>query len=1000
MAKKNSKKAKKESKGPKGKKARASAKLDRQWGETIESETPAQSADRLNKLRKGRARLTDVPSRKVDPVVVRREKLKRYEGVVDRYHTEEVVVEEEDDEDSSESEGEGTTGMNSLLDTISSFGKKKRKRMDGSSSSTNTGNGNRINGDDTVMNDSSSDDEEDDDTEDGSIPSENDNHNDDDNTNTTTKINKEEYREMIATMKPIGVNPFHRHFFNDTTNTNLVTTPSTPKPSTRQKMTKASTPQLHPNIILQCSDQVRHSHSCYDTTTTTTTNNNNNNNNAVTTQTAAMESFSHIRPELSTHWHEVNAPSLGNNIDSSHTTPDNNDDGNTAMCFSNLQSTLYPALSNYVDLHLSTIIGGSSTSTCTNNNNLEAVDNILALHILNHVLTSNHVISKNNAILNKRRAKEDAKAAVDDKTRRANGKNKYKRGKSSTTSSTTIKEVTPAARIGVDEEEEEEEYRDQGYTRPKVLLLLPTRAIAYDFVQRMIRLLGLSDDDDTNTNPNTNTNGTNGTKTPKKKTNVENSPRFRTEFGPLPTPPPTTPEEKRREKILREKGPAWNALFGDGVNDDDDFKIGLSFQKRQNKGGGGGGKKTGSGTKVKLYSDFYHSDVLIASPLGLKMCCFAADEDEDDSDDSDSSSNNNNKKSKNDVDFLSSIEVLLVHHADTILMQNWDHLNTILYRGINRQPISTHSTIDFSRVRNYLLTGGESSGESENGDSGEGGAAKRRQTIICSQIDDPYIGATFHRVTAGSISGRIKMRRRVLLDDGEEEHGSSSSGGGGGRGASLGDVIGGGMGRAGALRQVFQRVPCQSIATQGESRLRYFKSTVLPQLLRPDDHNNNNNNTTVLSTTSLHEQQQKYTLLYIPSYFDFISIRNLLTKLEASFVSITEYARVSEVSRGRARFAQGRKPLMLYTGRAHFFGRHMIKGVRHLVMYGLPEHGEFYPGFVNLLLGGEDGDGDVGGRSCLSLFTKYDGFALERIVGTRHAERMMRGDKSAYLFSS
>merc|ERR1740139_144241 len=200
------------------------------------------------------------------------------------------------------------------------------------------------------------------------------------------------------------------------------------------------------------------------------------------------------------------------------------------------------------------------------------------------------------------------------------------------------------------------------------------------------------------------------------------------------------------------------------------------------------------------------------------------------------------------------------------------------------------------------------------------------------------------------------------------------------------------MGRAGALRQVFQRVPCQSIATQGESRLRYFKSTVLPQLLRPDDHNNNNNNnnTTVLSTTSLHERQQKYTLLYIPSYFDFISIRNLLTKLEASFVSITEYARVSEVSRGRARFAQGRKPLMLYTGRAHFFGRHMIKGVRHLVMYGLPEHGEFYPGFVNLLLAEDDNgdveDGDGGGMSCLCLFTKYDGHVFERI-GTSHAER-------------
>lgn len=73
-------------------------------------------------------------------------------------------------------------------------------------------------------------------------------------------------------------------------------------------------------------------------------------------------------------------------------------------------------------------------------------------------------------------------------------------------------------------------------------------------------------------------------------------------------------------------------------------------------------------------------------------------------------------------------------------------------------------------------------------------------------------------------------------------------------------------------------------------------------------------------------------------------------------------------------------------------------------MYGLPEYGEFYLGFINLLLvEGDTGNvevSDVGERSCLILFIKYDGYALERIVGTSHAERMLRGDKSAYLFGS
>lgn len=117
-------------------------------------------------------------------------------------------------------------------------------------------------------------------------------------------------------------------------------------------------------------------------------------------------------------------------------------------------------------------------------------------------------------------------------------------------------------------------------------------------------------------------------------------------------------------------------------------------------------------------------------------------------------------------------------------------------------------------------------------------------------------------------------------------------------------------------------------------------------------------------------------------------------------MSVTEYARISEIGRGRARFGQGLKPLMLYTGRAHYFGRHRMRGVRHLVLYGIPECGGFYPELVNLLLDedDEDDDGGDGGRSCLSLFTRYDGYALERIVGTDRAERMVRGEKSTFLF--
>lgn len=476
----------------------------------------------------------------------------------------------------------------------------------------------------------------------------------------------------------------------------------------------------------------------------------------------------------------------------------------------------------------------------------------MALHLLNHVLTSRGRIQRNN-----RKAKQQD-----------------------------------------NDDDDAEIARDQGFTRPTVLVMLPTRGTCHLFVKKLLTLLG---------NP----------------ARVDNADRFEQEYGP----PEEDVEEDdskrhRREAVLQAKGPEWQELFGQDTNDDDDFKIGMSVTPKT------AGKGDGGGVSVKLYSDFYKSDIIIASPLGLKMAL-------------ENSSEEDKNGSQQDIDFLSSIEVCLVAQSSVLLMQNWDHVNCVL-ECLNQQPKKNNDT-DFGRVRNYLLAGQ---------------AAHWRQLIVSSSLGDPHIVSTFKR-HAKSIAGRLKLRRRTPVED-----------------ASLCNVLV-------RVKQVFQRIPCSSFANQGNDRLRFLEQRILPQI-----------------------RKQKHTMLFIPSYFDFVSVRNLLLKKEIQFVSVTEYARVSEVTRGRARFLQGRKPLMLYTGRAHYFQRHLIKGVRHLVMYGLPEHSEFYSGLVNDLNAGlerenEGDDLDMSAPlSCLALFTKYDALALERIVGQEHCNHMIKGEKSTYMFCS
>lgn len=56
----------------------------------------------------------------------------------------------------------------------------------------------------------------------------------------------------------------------------------------------------------------------------------------------------------------------------------------------------------------------------------------------------------------------------------------------------------------------------------------------------------------------------------------------------------------------------WKAQFDQNV--DDDFKFGFQINPGQGKGSG-----ADKGAYMRLYSDFFLSDVIVASPLGLRL---------------------------------------------------------------------------------------------------------------------------------------------------------------------------------------------------------------------------------------------------------------------------------------------------------------------------------------------------------------------------------------------
>ena len=58
-------------------------------------------------------------------------------------------------------------------------------------------------------------------------------------------------------------------------------------------------------------------------------------------------------------------------------------------------------------------------------------------------------------------------------------------------------------------------------------------------------------------------------------------------------------------------------------------------------------------------------------------------------------------------------------------------------------------------------------------------------------------------------------------------------------------------------------------------------------------------------------------LIYIPSYFDYIVIRNFMFETDTKFVSCNEYSGAAEIKRCRHMFESGEMPIMLLTERRY-----------------------------------------------------------------------------------
>ncbi|XP_022164536.1 digestive organ expansion factor homolog [Myzus persicae] len=408
---------------------------------------------------------------------------------------------------------------------------------------------------------------------------------------------------------------------------------------------------------------------------------------------------------------------------------------------------------------------------------------------------------------------------------------------------------------------DEDELRDQGLTRPKVLILVPFKDAAYRIINMMISLLS-----------------------PKENFNVVHKNRFVEEFtGGELTLPRKNPKPEDFEKTF----------VG---NIDDAFRIGIAVTK----------------SSLKLYENFYNSDIIIASPLGLRMIIGAEGE------------------SSRDYDFLSSVEVLMFDQSEIFLMQNWDHVLHIM-NHFHLQPKEAHGT-DLQRVRNWSING----------------LSKHyRQTILFSSCKLPNLMAILKNRCL-SYGGSVSVVNPILT-------------------GTISHVVC-------SLKQFYHKLNSKTPTESIKQRFEYFINKIL---------------------TQLQASSEKHVLIYVPSYFDFVCIRNYLKTEDYSFVQISEYTKPGKVARARDLFYHGECQILLYSERFHFYNRTKIRGIQNIIFYQLPTIAGFYSELCNSII---DNDGCT--RNITALYSHYDACVLTSIVGTQRAKYMLTSEQKIHMFHS
>jgi len=305
-------------------------------------------------------------------------------------------------------------------------------------------------------------------------------------------------------------------------------------------------------------------------------------------------------------------------------------------------------------------------------------------------------------------------------------------------------------------------------------------------------------------------------------------------------------------------------------------------------------------------------------------------------------------------DFLSSIELTFLLHAHMFLYQNLEHLEEIL-KQLNKLPTKMEGLTNINRIMDLYL---DKKGE------------LLRQTVVLTKYKALELNYLL-KVCGTNYMGRFYLPYEYQCLFSKE-------------------LI------AQGKKIYLRKIPVGDIESVHEKKFDFFTKKIW---------------------SKLYESLKMYTILYVPSYFDFVRLRKYFKETETSIGYISEYTNKKTCQSQRALFETKRFRFLMYTERAHFFELIKLRFARHLVFYGIPEDASFIQQMIDLLDPEKEAlvdkvaetqkaridtqpieeEPDTTQWDVHIYYTKHDEYQLERVVGTAHVKRYITTETNTSL---